>query len=235
MPRILITISLTLLFVIGSCKKDSSSRKYTISGRLLESSSNPVPVRNYKFMVSQSNDYGLYGGVSGIRKEFQTDANGFFSLSYTSEDPFGLFVSNRPNASPLSISGIDSNVYKINLYWYPITANKDTSLNTLYLFKKINKFVRKVQFNSTLSNGDSLEIITSTAYQSTYKTIYGPVPAGTLLIADTINNFKVERFDIESGTYLASSTLKNALYQTDFNLILPVGDEDYREQLLVYP
>lgn len=236
MNRFLIAISSILLFVICSCKKDLPYRNYTISGRLLESSSNPVPIKNYKFEISQPDDYGLYGGVSGIKKEFQTDANGAFLISYTPEKSYGLFSSGGVNTFPLSIAGIDTNMYK-ELYpaWYPITSNKDTALNTIFLFKKIGKFVRKVQLNVALSNNDSLEVITSTAYQSSYKTIYGPIPAGTLLMLDTINEFKVERFNITSGNYFATSVLKKPSYQSNFSLILPIGDEAYREQLLVYP
>ena len=77
-------------------------------------------------------------------------------------------------------------------------------------------------------------MITSTAYKSTYKTLYGPIPAGTLLTLDTINQFKVERFDILTGNYSATSVLKKPSYQQNFSLTLPIGDEEYREQLLLY-
>ncbi len=211
MYRFLISLSLIGLIVVCGCKKDLSS-KYTISGRLLESSSNPIPIKNYKLQVSQRDDYGLFGGVSGLTKEFETDANGFFSLSYTPNKSTGL-SSGGINTYPLSITGIDTINYK-ELYssWYPITANKDTSLNIIFLFKKIEKFVRKVQFNSALSSNDSLEVITSTAYRSTYKTLFGPILPGTLLVIDTINQFKVERLNITSGNYYTTSVLKKLSY-----------------------
>ncbi len=74
--------------------------------------------------------------------------------------------------------------------------------------------MRKIQFNLALSSNDSLEVITSTAYRSTYKTIYGPVSAGTLLVLDTINRFKVERLDITSKCYYITSVLKKTFVPT---------------------
>ncbi len=234
MLRFLISLSSVVLIFFCGCKKNLSTNKYTISGTLLESSSNPIPIKNYKLQISQRDDYGLFGGVSGLTKDFTTDANGSFLVSYTPNKSTGLSSGNI-NTYPLSITGIDTNNYKgLFPYWYPITANMDTSLNTIFLFKKIEKFVRKIQFNLALSNNDSLEVITSTAYRSTYKTIYGPVSVGTLLVLDTINGFKVERLNITSKSYYTTSVLKKPSYQRNFNLILLPGDEDYREQLLVY-
>ncbi|MDP4262286.1 MAG: hypothetical protein Q8941_07115 [Bacteroidota bacterium] len=232
MNRLLIILA--FISLIG-CRKNLTTPEYTISGRLLESSSNLIPVRNYQLQISQPDDYGLLGGVGGLTKDFRTDGNGFFSLVYTPEKSTGL-VSGGANSYSFSITGIDTALYR-NLfpYWYPVTANKDTNLDNIYLFKKIEKLVRKVQFNQALGSNDSLELITSAAYGANYKTLYGPIPAGTLLVADTINQFKTERFSITYGSYYLTSTLKKTSYQSDFNLKLPAGDETYREQLLVYP
>lgn len=224
---------LLMIVIFFGCRKDLI--KYNISGRLLESSSNPVPISNYNMQLHQRSDYGLLGGVEGVEKEFKTDANGYFSLSYSSEKPTGFYTGTVNNYA-LSLTGIDTVKYK-GLYpdWYPIPANKDTALNTLYLYKKIEKFVRKIQFNSALAMNDSLEVITSTAYRSTYTTLHGPVPAGTLLVLDTIYQFKVQRYSISANSYFASSTLKKQGYQNTFGLSLHIGDEIYREQLLIYP
>jgi hypothetical protein len=217
-----------------SCKKDVNDLKFTITGRLVESSSNPIPISNYKLQINQRDDYGLLGGVAGTTTEFETDGNGNFSITYTPKKGTG-FSSGNPNGYPLSITGIDNNKYK-GLYpdWYPIPANKDTTLNTIYLYKKIERFVRKIQLNAALANNDSLEVITSTAYRSTYKTLYGPIPEGTVLTLDTINQFKVERFDIHTGSYSVTTVLKKHSYQQNFSLKLPKEDEVYREQLLLY-
>lgn len=229
------SISLILMLFLFSCRKDVSNVTYSISGRLLESSSNSITISNYRFQVNQKSSYGFFGGVTGIEMEFQTDANGNFNLKYSPQKSTGLSTGSA-NPYPLSLTGIDTVKYK-GLYpnWYPIPANKDTVLNDIFLYKKIDKFVRKVQFNSALANGDSLEVITSNAYRFNYKTLYGPIAAGTLLVLDTINQLKAERYNISTNSYLVSSTLKKPSYQKGFGLNLPLGDELYREQLLIYP
>ena len=226
------------LFIVAmcllSCKKDINDLKFTITGRIVESSSNPTPISNYKIQINQRDDYGIFGGVSGINSTFETDGNGNFTIIYTPKKGTG-FNSGHPNSYPLSVTGIDTIKYKgLSPDWYPVPANKDTALNTIYLYKKIEKFVRKIQFDSALGNNDSLEVITSTAYRSTYKTLYGPIPVGTLLTLDTINQFKVERFNIHTGSYSVTSVLKKPSYQQNFSLTLPIGDEVFREQLLYY-
>ncbi len=109
MQRFSITFSSILLILICSCKKDLLP-KYTISGRLLESSSNPIPIKNYKLQVSQRDDFGLFGGVSGITKEFQTDGNGNFLITYIPSKSSGL-IQGSINGFPLSITGIDRNIW----------------------------------------------------------------------------------------------------------------------------
>lgn len=232
MYRLLIFFTL-LITIISGCKKDVTIN-YSISGTLLESNSNPIPVKNYKLSAYQRDSYGFFGGVAGTIKEFQTDINGFFSLDYVPLKGTGLF-SGSINQNPLSIEGIDTNNYK-DLYFqlYPITANKDTNLNKVFLFKKIEKFVRKIQFNSALNANDTLQVITSSAFLSIYKNVYGPVPAGTLLL-DTINQYKMGGFNLLTNTYNSTSTFIKKPYSKYFTLTLPVGDELYREHLLIYP
>jgi hypothetical protein len=230
----LVLISIFLCAIFLSCRKDRYNNTYTITGTIFESSSNPIPINNYQLQIYQRDDYGFFGGVTGVKLEFETDVNGHFSLSYIPGKSTGL-AGGSINTYPLSMTGIDTIKYK-GLYpsWYPITGNKDTSLNNIYLYKKIQKFVRKIQFNSLLGDNDSLEVITFNAYRSAYTTIHGPVTAGTLLVLDTIQ-LKVENHDLTSGSYFTSSALKKEFYQKDFNMILPAGDEAYRAQLLVYP
>ncbi len=71
MLRFLISLSSVVLIVFCGCKKNLSTNKYTISGTLLESSSNPIPIKHYKLQISQRDDYGLFGGVSGLSKDFE--------------------------------------------------------------------------------------------------------------------------------------------------------------------
>lgn len=131
MSRLLLLAS--LIVIITSCKKNRQIT-YTVSGQLIESVSNPIPVKNYKLFAYQKQDYALLGSVAGFSIYFETDINGFFSLQYIPLEGTGLF-SGTPNGNPLSIEGVDTIQYK-NKYFhiYPVPANKDTNLNKLYLF-----------------------------------------------------------------------------------------------------
>lgn len=228
-PQIILLFILLVIF--NSCKKEREIN-YTVSGQLLESSSNPIPLKSFKLYATQKDDYGLLGGVAGLRIYFETDVNGFFSLNYIPLKGTGLSSSN-PNGYPLSIQSIDTTYRNIDLYLYPISANKDTNLNTIFIYKKIEKFVRKIQFNVSLNANDSIQIITSGTFPR--KTIYGPISAGTLLVLDTINQYKAGGFNLTTNKYYSNSVLKKPSYENNFTLILPAGDEAYREHLLIYP
>jgi len=228
-----IFLGLIAFAVVSSCKKDIGST-YTISGRLLESSSNPIPVKNYLLNLQQADDVGFFGGVLGVDNEYRTDENGNFKMRYSRGENSG-FVSGGININPLSISGTDRDQYA-GLYsrWYFLPPNKDTALNVMYLYKKIDRFVVKIQFNSDLAATDSLELISHTAYKSRHKLIRGPIAATTVLTADTIDQFKAEWFNCTDKTYIASFTLKQIGYHETFSEKIAWGDESYREQLLLY-
>ncbi len=234
MKRPIFLLFLVLFFLFFGCRKDRNKGKYTVSGRLLESSSNPVPIKNYQLHISQNNAVGFFGGVLGVDKDFETDANGYFSVSYGPKENSGV-IRDGSNPYPIYISGVDTDSYK-DLYplWSPLTPDKDTNLNTIYLFKKIETLVLKIQFNKLLESNDSLEVITHKAYRSNYRTIHGPVAAGTILY-DTVSNFIAEQYFLNTKSYASSCVLRKENYQTNFKLELPPGDEVYREQLLIYP
>jgi hypothetical protein len=223
-----------LYFLLVGCRKDRNHGKYNISGRLLESSSNPIPIKNYKLHISQKDDIGYFGGVLGVDKDFETDADGNFSVSYGPAEHSGL-VTDGSNTYPILLSGVDTDSYKyLYPFWSPLTPHKDSSLNVIYLFKKIETLVLKIQFNELLEGGDSLEIIVQKAYRSHYKTIHGPVVAGTTLY-DTISNFMAEQYFLNTNSYAGSCVLRKEYYQSNVDLELPPGDEVYREKLLIYP
>ncbi len=208
---------------------------HTITGRLLESNTNPVPVKNYSLHISQKDAYGL-SRIEGLDKIFSTGNQGWFSVSSPQLKSSGVL---RPvyNTYPLSISGIDKNLFKeLHPFWNPITPNQDTSLGTIYLYKKIEKFVRKIQFNSPLLANDSIEIYISTTNSRNIKIVYGPQPTGATIVVDTINQLKTEVFDFTANSYFLKSTLVHKPSYIGFSdLTLPSGDENYREQILIYP
>lgn len=110
----------------------------------------------------------------------------------------------------------------------------NVDLNTIYLFKKIEILVRKIQFNNSLPAGESLEFITTDSSGASYKTLTGPIASGTLLTVDTIMNCKISRFDLSSKEYILSAALKKPSYQKDSSVVMTIGDETYREILMTY-
>lgn len=217
-----------------SCKKNVADKVTAISGRLLESSSNPTPVSSYRLTLNQNQLLTPFGSYSGIRQTVSTDNDGKFSFSYSLKTGSGAGTgSTNPNA--LYISSNDTMQYK-SLYpeFNPISAGVDTNFNTFYLFKKIDKLVRKVKFDNPLNSGEVLEVITSDATGAQYKNLTGPIAAGTTLIVDTINNYKISRLNLQTKKYTMLSVLKKPMYQTDLNIFLDIGDENYREILMTY-
>jgi len=217
-----------------SCKKNVTDKVTTISGRLLESSSNPIPVSSYRLILNQNQLLSPFGSYSGIEQTVSTDNDGKFSISYSLKTGSGVGTgSTNPNA--LYISSNDTMQYK-SLYpeFNPISVSVDTNFNTFYLYKKINKLVRKVKFDNPLNSGEVLEVITSDAAGAQYKNLNGPIAAGTTLIVDTISNYKISRLNLQTKKYTILSVLKKPMYQTDLNIFLDIGDENYREILMTY-
>lgn len=217
-----------------SCKKNVSQKITTISGRLLESSSNPIPVSSYKLTLNQNQVLSPFGSYSGIEQTVTTDNDGKFSFSYSLKKGSGL-GSGSTNPNSLYISSYDTLKYR-NLFpeFNPISVSVDTNLNTFYLYKKIDKLVRKVKFDNPLNNGEVLQVITTDAAGAQYKNLDGPIAAGTTLVVDTINNYKISRLNLNSKKYTVLSVLKKPMYQADLNIFLDIGDENYREILMTY-
>ena len=228
------TVILIFIILLTSCKKHRTDRLYNIQGQILESSSNPIPVTNYTLMFYQKANSGFLGGVSGLDTLTKTDNNGRFTFQYDRNKNYG-FSTGGTNPNKITIEGIDTIKYKgIDPIWYPAPSLIDTNLNILYLYKKIQTLVRKVQFNNSLNIGESLEVITPDSSGSSHKTLMGPIPSGTLVIVDTIKNCKLSIFNLTTNEYNLSATLIKPSYQKDFGILLPKGDEVFREVLMTY-
>ena len=73
-----------------SCKKNVTDKVTIISGRLLESSSNPIPVNSYKLTLNQNQVLSPFGGFRGIEETATTDNDGKFSFSYSLKTGSGV-------------------------------------------------------------------------------------------------------------------------------------------------
>jgi hypothetical protein len=227
------TLTFVLLILFSSCKK-KENKTYTIQGQILESSSNPVPVSNYLLSFYQKANSALLGGVSGVDTTTKTDINGKFIFQYSPHNNYGL-TPGTSNPNQISISGADREKYKdLSPQWYNVASQMNVDLNTIYLYKKIEMLVRKIQFNNSLNTGDSLEFITTDSSGASYKILTGPIASGTLLTVDTIMNCKISRFDLSSKEYILSAALKKPSYEKDSSVVMTTGDETFREILMTY-
>ena len=221
------------LSIVG-CKKSPVDRVYTISGRLLESSSNPMNVTGYSLTLRQGGISGLFGNNPGVNQSVITDNDGKFMFSYSPKKGNGDQALNT-NTNSLYITSFDTLQHKnLNPEFNPITVKVDTNFNTFYLYKKIDKVVRKVLFNTSLSSGDSLLVQTTDAFGAKLKTLFGPILSGTNVTVDTINNYKLSVLNLQSKKYTIFCLLKNKVYSKGFNIDLEIGDENFREIQMTY-
>lgn len=200
----------------------------------MESTSNPVPVSNYRLRMHQGSSSGLLGGVSGFDENIQTASDGRFTFKYNPYQNFG-FSSGGSNPNDITLTGTDSLQYQdLYSYWTPIPALKDINLDTLYLYKKIRTIVRKIQFDNELNDGEKLEVITSNSPRFDYKTITGPIAAGTILTLDPILNGRLTSYHLSNKEYSFLAVLKKPSYQKNLSILLSKEDEAYREILMIY-
>lgn len=225
---------LSIIILFTSCKKNNDEKIFTVEGQILESSSDPIPVSNYTLSFFQKSNSGLLGAVSGLDTTTKTGIDGKFIFKYSANKNYGLSQGGT-NTNLISIEGSDTINYKgLISEWYSISPAEDVNLHTIYLFKKIQTLVRKVQFDNALNIGETLQVITTDSTGSSYKNVIGPISAGTLVVVDTITNCKISRFDLLTNKYTILATLQKPSYQKELNIIMDPGDETYREIIINY-
>lgn len=122
-----------IMVIFNQCKKEERIPMYTITGKLLESAGNPVPITGFPLTLYRKESSGfLLGWMPGIEKDFKTNSDGSFTVTYSVEKGTGIY-NLTPSDGPLKITGSDPVLYPgIVIQLYPLPANKDTSLNIVY-------------------------------------------------------------------------------------------------------
>lgn len=202
------TCLLFLVLFSAGCKK--KNQEYTISGRLLISSSNPVPVSNLSLSLHQSGGPGtpIANSTSSSAKTI-TDAQGTFRFEYK---PGRVIFAGIPgkNGSPITISpesfpGGTSN----DFYWYNIPGVKDTALGNMFLYKKINRLIVKIKSFSGVLPTDSLEVRAATERGIYKEWLTGlTIPAGSEVTVDTIPDFVAQHLDLYTKKYTSDFSVK---------------------------
>lgn len=228
-------ISILLFIVLFTCcRKKKPDRIYTVQGQILESSSNPIPVSNYNLFIYQQTYASFLGGISGLQLFIKTASDGKFSFDYNPEMKYGFSLGGT-NPNSIEIQGIDTSSYQgLQPTWDPVTPGIDTNLNVLYLYKKIQSLVRKVQFNQTLNPWDTIYVSSDGGWGPGSKRLTGPISAGTILNADTIRNLSLTHYNLRTREYTLSAALRKQSIYHDFSVDLNGGDEIYREILFIY-
>lgn len=228
------SIYFIIIITLIACKKQGEKKEVTIEGRILESTSKPVPVADYSIYFSQLPNSGFLGGVDGLDYTTKTAADGRFKFQYNPSKNFGLsFSGSNPNS--INIYGIDSSQYQlIGARWYPVSSGLNTNLNTIYLYKNIQTLIRKVQFNNNLNVGETLEVISPDSSGSSRGIIRGPVLAGTVIRVDTIRNCKLSMYNVTTKEYHFTITITKPGYLSFLNIPIPQGDELFREVIINY-
>ena len=174
-------IAIVLLAITTiNCKKikvvnDNNIKTYNIIGRLLESTSNPIPVANKEYEVSQKTDFGLLGSQTGFNKKIVTNSDGTFLLSYTAEKGKGSYISSfNTNKINFYASTIYLNVgsyFDINF----LPALKDTNIGDQYVIKNIQSFVHRIRLNGGLAGSDTITFTYKDLIINYTKTIIGQI------------------------------------------------------------
>ena len=221
----------TVLLLSGCSKK---TKVYSIQGRVLQSSSNPVPLSNYKLTFFQPGrpEALIPIGASSASTSSFTNNNGFFSCRFQTGEATFLLIP-LSNSSPLSMRG-DNNDPLINLSWSNIPA-KDTVLGDVYVYKKINKAVIKIISSTEILPQDSLIIRAPTALGEYRKVLTGiSIQPNTIITADTILQLISTNFDVPQKQYFFNIYCDNVTpKKSDYNYTYTDPfDEPEREFLI---
>lgn len=222
--------SLTVLLFV-CCKKDRKLR-FTIEGQLLESSSNPRVITDYEIQISQSSQTGIFGSVSGILQTAKTGIDGRFTITYSSGRDYG-FVTTGVNRNSIFINGVDNMQYPdIRPQWRELPSSIDTNLNILYLYKKIDTLIIKVNFINALITNDTLALRPGNSGDYSY--LAGPITAGQTIAIDTLLNIKLSSFYIPRNIYPLDIQVKSKNRIYHHNSQFGKQDERYSEILVSF-
>lgn len=146
----LIVFSLIVISSLTSCKsnKEEQLKSYNIKGRLMSSCN--YPASNSDMFISQL--YGQLTGTGGGIKDFNCDANGYFSVDYKPE-----------NSSKISLG-----VYGSSYILDDIPSSEDINLGNVFITRSSN-IVFKIKIINNFPN------ILDTFYCGIYSNIHQPL------------------------------------------------------------
>lgn len=231
---ILPAICSIVILTIESCKKKDEVIQY--EGLLLVSTSNPIPVRNYKLDIYQPGNGGIPFPItsSSASAEAYTDDAGRYNFSFKPGNSTFL-IFRGTNSSPIDVRGSGNG--------YPSTyfMKLSNDIKTYYLYKKVDTAIlavnnfKKIEASDSImityltNNGNTVKyktgiIIDSNAQKTVFDTIYNPI----FTFFD--NQSKRYEPNIDVKIKKQSATNFRQINNTSYDSI-GVGDERRREFL----
>lgn len=204
---IVISLILSITFIGSSCNKDEEKKDYTITGRIVQSCSNPVPVANKTLQL-------LYHGThpnqihskTYNKGSVTTDANGNFNITYSGES--------RGSSEVLGLVEEVGAGYSTVIGSIPL--NKNINTGDVYYKSKIT-MVYKIKLLGTSTNADTILYDGGSALDR--KTVIGPFYNNQVLDTFEFYTFQWFKNGVIGSTddYSFTWMPKNAKSWTDVN------------------
>lgn len=195
-----ISHALFILILITSCKKD---KHYQVTGRLLLSSSQPVPVTQYKLDIYQPGSFGapIAIGTTSSQANGITDMNGRFTFRFT--EGKGMFMGiPTSNASPAVLSGYE-NTGLPGMYLLNFPYKDAAQLGDIYLYKKVDAVYIVLNAVHDILPTDSFRVYGTDMNGNFRRTITGiSALANSTVNLDTIIHASFPSFDFSSKKYI---------------------------------
>lgn len=181
-----------------SCKKERHI--VTISGMLLQSSSNPVPVGNYTLSFYQQGstpeliDIGTYSASATC----VTTAAGNFQCNFTEGKGtfLGISMTNKGN---ITMSG--QRINNMIPFWTDLPAS-DTTLQNIFLYKIMHSAIVKIIAATDISASDTFIVQAPTLSGLHNKLITGvAIAANSTIAIDTIQDMIFTTYSFASKQY----------------------------------
>ncbi len=184
---------LTLYLGFG-CKKP---KPIVFSGQLLLTKKNPVPLSNKRIEIFQlGGGSAILFNSSGSSATAMTDANGYFSITFTpGTSSFTVFSSE--NTSPLSFGGAINDTISFMRQYFP-EPNYDAS-KPIFVGKSIDTIVVNVSTFKEIIASDTLGLRGS-SFNKEYTGI--TADSASTFTLDTIYNALFTNFNCSNNTFL---------------------------------
>ncbi|MEO5562379.1 MAG: hypothetical protein ABIR18_03065, partial [Chitinophagaceae bacterium] len=233
-----VVATLAVFLLLSSCRKEKE-KIYQIQGRLLVSSTNPIPVANYTIDFYQSGSPGIPFPAYTLSSSSSavTDTKGYFKCDFRVGKSSFLFL-NGTNSKPVNMEGRANASYS----YFSISDIPLSNLGDIYLYKKIDTAIISVSSLMGIEPTDTLEIFyyTFNGFRQKIKSGVTVNPGANNVVIDTIQNVVMSFFSYREKMYSNMINVRQrkgltpkSVYSSFYNNYqIEPGDEKKRTILL---